>query len=58
MQAILEDKIRMTPKKPVKKALPSEVKLSCRNCSKFVCTGDDINIIEDMHHVNVSSQFG
>uniref|UniRef100_A0A3Q2Z4S8 RNA helicase n=1 Tax=Hippocampus comes TaxID=109280 RepID=A0A3Q2Z4S8_HIPCM len=57
IQAILEDKMRMTTKKPAKNELPSEVKLSCRHCSKFVCTGDDIHIIEDMHHVNVSSQF-
>ncbi|XP_049583805.1 interferon-induced helicase C domain-containing protein 1 isoform X2 [Syngnathus scovelli] len=58
IQALLEDKMRMTNNKKHKKlALPSEVKLSCRHCSKFVCTGDDIQIIEGMHHVNVSSQF-
>ncbi|XP_061142588.1 interferon-induced helicase C domain-containing protein 1 isoform X2 [Syngnathus typhle] len=58
MQALLEDKMRMTNNKKHKKlALPSEVKLSCRHCSKIVCTGDDIQIIKGMHHVNVSSQF-
>ncbi|XP_037094938.1 interferon-induced helicase C domain-containing protein 1 isoform X2 [Syngnathus acus] len=58
IQALLEDKMRMTNNKKHKKlVLPSEVKLSCRHCSKIVCTGDDIQIIEGMHHVNVSSQF-
>ncbi|XP_077392113.1 interferon-induced helicase C domain-containing protein 1 isoform X2 [Festucalex cinctus] len=57
IQAILEDKVKMTNKKSTKPEPPSEVKLSCRKCPKFVCTCDDIQIIEGMHHVNVSPQF-
>ncbi|XP_077435578.1 interferon-induced helicase C domain-containing protein 1 [Vanacampus margaritifer] len=57
IQAILEDRVKMTNKNLRKSELPSEVKLSCRNCTKFVCSGDDIQIIEGMHHVNVSPQF-
>ncbi|KAM7380584.1 hypothetical protein PAMP_003871 [Pampus punctatissimus] len=59
IQAILEEKVRMTKKKQkdMKNENPSELKLSCRGCSKYVCTGEDIQIIENMHRVNVSSQF-
>ncbi|XP_061649242.1 interferon-induced helicase C domain-containing protein 1 [Phyllopteryx taeniolatus] len=57
IQAIIEDRMRKTIKKNTKPEDPSEVKLSCRHCSKVVCTCDDIQIIGDMHHVNVSSEF-
>ncbi|XP_028662231.2 interferon-induced helicase C domain-containing protein 1 isoform X2 [Erpetoichthys calabaricus] len=36
---------------------PSQVTFLCRNCSVFVCTGDSIQIIERMHHVNVREEF-
>ncbi|XP_040003698.1 interferon-induced helicase C domain-containing protein 1 [Xiphias gladius] len=60
IQAIMEEKVRMTRKKQkdMKNENPSEVKFSCRGCSKHVCTGEDIQIIENMHRVNVTSQFG
>ncbi|XP_078142033.1 interferon-induced helicase C domain-containing protein 1 isoform X2 [Centroberyx gerrardi] len=59
IQAVLEEKLRMTMKKKqgMKNVSPSEVKFSCRGCNKHVCTGDDIQIIERMHRVNVSTQF-
>ncbi|XP_040912388.1 interferon-induced helicase C domain-containing protein 1 isoform X2 [Toxotes jaculatrix] len=59
IQAIMEEKVRMTKKKQkdMKNANPSEVKFSCRGCSKHVCTGEDIQIIENMHRVNVTSEF-
>ncbi|XP_044072913.1 interferon-induced helicase C domain-containing protein 1 [Siniperca chuatsi] len=59
IQAIMEEKVRMTKKKQkgMKKENPSEVKFSCRGCSKHVCTGEDIEIIENMHRVNVTTQF-
>lgn len=44
-------------KKTIKDELPSAVKFSCRNCSQDICSGDDIQIIEDMHRVNVTPQF-
>ncbi|XP_061735920.1 interferon-induced helicase C domain-containing protein 1 [Nerophis ophidion] len=59
LQAILEDKMKKTKsqQKGKKLAEPSEVELSCRKCSKLVCKGDDIQIIEGMHRVNVSPHF-
>lgn len=33
-----------------------EVKFSCRSCSKHVCTGEDIQMV-DVHRVNVSLEF-
>uniref|UniRef100_A0A4W6FXV5 RNA helicase n=1 Tax=Lates calcarifer TaxID=8187 RepID=A0A4W6FXV5_LATCA len=57
-QAIMEEKVRMTKKKQKDmNENPSEVKFSCRGCSKHVCTGEDIQIIENMHRVNVTTQF-
>lgn len=44
-------------KKAVKDENPSAVKFSCRNCTKYICSGEDIEIIENMHRVNVTPQF-
>lgn len=59
IQAIMEEKVRMVKKKQkeLKNENPSDLKFSCRGCSKNVCSGEDIQIIENMHRVNVSSQF-
>ncbi|XP_056144973.1 interferon-induced helicase C domain-containing protein 1 [Lampris incognitus] len=59
MQSILEEKVRMTKKKQkkMKNESPSKVKFSCRGCNKHVCSGEDIQIIEKMHRVNVTPQF-
>ncbi|KAI3356209.1 hypothetical protein L3Q82_017456, partial [Scortum barcoo] len=59
MQAIMEEKVRNTKKKQkgLKSESPSAVTFSCRRCSKLVCTGKDIEIIENMHRVNVTAQF-
>ncbi|XP_005723472.1 interferon-induced helicase C domain-containing protein 1 [Pundamilia nyererei] len=59
LQAIMEEKVRMTKKKQkdIKNESPSNVKFSCRSCSEPICTGDDIQIIENMHRVNVTPQF-
>uniref|UniRef100_A0A8C4HMT6 RNA helicase n=1 Tax=Dicentrarchus labrax TaxID=13489 RepID=A0A8C4HMT6_DICLA len=53
------NQVRMTKKKQkgVKNENPSEVKFSCRGCSKHVCTGEDIEIIENMHRVNLTPEF-
>ncbi|CAK6954109.1 interferon-induced helicase C domain-containing protein 1 [Scomber scombrus] len=59
IQAIMEEKVRMIKQKQkdMKSENPSELKFSCRGCSKDVCSGEDIQIIENMHRVNVSSEF-
>ncbi|XP_043930713.1 interferon-induced helicase C domain-containing protein 1 [Protopterus annectens] len=58
MQIIMEKKMKQ--KKNLKKQIKGDasmVEFSCRTCNKFVCYGSDIQVIENMHHVNVSKQF-
>uniref|UniRef100_A0A8C2PYF6 RNA helicase n=1 Tax=Cyprinus carpio TaxID=7962 RepID=A0A8C2PYF6_CYPCA len=59
MQAIMEEKVKIKKKqqKGMMKEPPSKISLSCRQCSVFVCSGEDIEKIENMHHVNVTTQF-
>ncbi|CAG5865553.1 unnamed protein product [Menidia menidia] len=59
LQAIMEERVRKTKhnKKAVKKESPSAVRFSCRHCSRPVCSGEDIQIIENMHRVNVTPTF-
>lgn len=59
IQAIMEEKVKTKKKqqKGMMKEPPSKISLSCRQCSVFVCSGEDIEIIEKMHHVNVTKQF-
>uniref|UniRef100_A0A8C9ZK19 RNA helicase n=1 Tax=Sander lucioperca TaxID=283035 RepID=A0A8C9ZK19_SANLU len=55
IQAIMEEKVRMIKKKQKHMQYEKcEVKFSCRSCSRHVCTGEDIQIIENMHRVNVT----
>ncbi|KAG8432381.1 hypothetical protein GDO86_016861 [Hymenochirus boettgeri] len=57
-QNILEKK--MKAKKTMQKTYqlkPSMVKFHCRNCSNYVCSGEDIQVIEGMHHVNTTAKF-
>ncbi|NWH30192.1 IFIH1 protein, partial [Chloropsis hardwickii] len=35
----------------------SLIKFLCKNCSKPICSGEDIQVIEDMHHVSVKKDF-
>lgn len=59
IQAIVERKVRLKTKQreDIKNEDPSEVKFSCRGCSQEVCTGEDIEVIGDIHRVNVTPQF-
>ncbi|XP_014831621.1 PREDICTED: interferon-induced helicase C domain-containing protein 1 [Poecilia mexicana] len=59
IQAIMEERVRQVnqKKKAVKDENPSSVKFSCRHCTKYICSGEDIQIIENMHRVNVTQQF-
>uniref|UniRef100_A0A672SBC6 RNA helicase n=1 Tax=Sinocyclocheilus grahami TaxID=75366 RepID=A0A672SBC6_SINGR len=50
-------KIKKKLQKGMMKEPPSKISLSCRQCSVFVCSGEDIEKIENMHHVNVTPQF-
>ncbi|NXS32168.1 IFIH1 protein, partial [Pomatostomus ruficeps] len=58
LQSILEKqmKARRDQHKTYKKN-PSLIKFLCKNCSKSICSGEDIQVIEDMHHVSVKKDF-
>ncbi|NXA15800.1 IFIH1 protein, partial [Sapayoa aenigma] len=36
---------------------PSLITFLCKNCHKLICSGEDIQVIEDMHHVTVKKDF-
>ncbi|XP_006879421.1 PREDICTED: interferon-induced helicase C domain-containing protein 1 [Elephantulus edwardii] len=58
MQSIMEKKMkskRMTAKHY--KDNPSLITFLCKNCNVLACTGDDIHVIEKMHHVNMTPEF-
>uniref|UniRef100_UPI0037E8CDDB interferon-induced helicase C domain-containing protein 1 n=1 Tax=Semicossyphus pulcher TaxID=241346 RepID=UPI0037E8CDDB len=57
--SIMEDRVRATKRrqKDIKNENPSDVKFSCRGCSRPACTGEDIQVIGNVHKVNVTSQF-
>ncbi|XP_030285171.1 interferon-induced helicase C domain-containing protein 1 isoform X1 [Sparus aurata] len=59
MQAIMENRVLAKKKKQkgMKNENPSSVKFSCRGCNEHACSGEDIEIIEDMHRVNLTPQF-
>ncbi|KAL4636208.1 interferon-induced helicase C domain-containing protein 1-like [Arapaima gigas] len=59
MQTIMEKEIRNKKKeqKVMQKENPGKVKFSCRGCSLQVCCGNDIQIMANNHHVNVSEEF-
>ncbi|KAK7169534.1 hypothetical protein R3I93_005494 [Phoxinus phoxinus] len=59
IQAIIEEKVKIKKQqqKGLMKESPSKISLSCRQCSVFVCSGEHLEIIENMHHVNVNEQF-
>ncbi|XP_073329704.1 interferon-induced helicase C domain-containing protein 1 isoform X2 [Pagrus major] len=60
MQAIMENRVLVKKKKQkgMKNEDPSNVKFSCRGCNEPACSGEDIEIIEDMHRVNLTPKFG
>lgn len=59
LQAIMEYRLRMKAKKKedIRNENPSNVKFSCWSCSKEVCTGRDIEVIDNIHRVNVTPEF-
>lgn len=36
---------------------PSLINFLCKNCSVPACSGEDIYVIEKMHHVNMTPEF-
>ncbi|XP_053483146.1 interferon-induced helicase C domain-containing protein 1 [Ictalurus furcatus] len=59
LQSIVEERVKTKKKNKMgmMKEDPSKVKLNCRSCGVSVCSGVDIEIIERMHHVNVTEAF-
>ncbi|NWY58768.1 IFIH1 protein, partial [Chionis minor] len=58
LQSIVE-KLMKTKRdqRKIYKKNPSLVTFLCKNCHKLVCCGEDIQVIEDMHHVSVKKDF-
>ncbi|XP_041896233.1 interferon-induced helicase C domain-containing protein 1 [Corvus kubaryi] len=58
LQSIVEKqmKAKRDQRKTYKKN-PSLIKFLCKTCYKPVCSGEDIQVIEDMHHVSVRKDF-
>ncbi|NXO81211.1 IFIH1 protein, partial [Sitta europaea] len=58
LQSIMEKqmKAKRDQRKTYKKN-PSLIKFLCKNCYKLICSGEDIQVIEDMHHVSVKKDF-
>ncbi|KAJ3592702.1 hypothetical protein NHX12_007829 [Muraenolepis orangiensis] len=58
-EAMQERRMLMVRKKnkKMKSDSPSMVSFSCRGCNKMICTGEEIEIIGQMHRVVVSKQF-
>ncbi|XP_043854813.1 interferon-induced helicase C domain-containing protein 1 [Dromiciops gliroides] len=58
MQSIMEKK--MKTKKSLAKQFkdnPSQITFLCKNCSVLACSGENIQVIENMHHVNMTQEF-
>ncbi|XP_044273998.1 interferon-induced helicase C domain-containing protein 1 [Varanus komodoensis] len=58
LQSIME--LKMKAKKQQCKTYkenPSLVTFLCKNCMKQTCSGEDIQVIDDMHHINVKKEF-
>ncbi|XP_005393366.1 PREDICTED: interferon-induced helicase C domain-containing protein 1 [Chinchilla lanigera] len=58
MQSIMEKKMKIK-RNIVKhyKNNPSSITFLCKNCHKLACSGDNIHVIEGMHHVNMTKEF-
>ncbi|XP_023569566.1 interferon-induced helicase C domain-containing protein 1 isoform X2 [Octodon degus] len=58
MQSIMEKKMKIK-RNTVKqfKNNPSSITFLCKNCHMPACSGADIHVIENMHHVNMTKAF-
>ncbi|XP_034988499.2 interferon-induced helicase C domain-containing protein 1 [Zootoca vivipara] len=58
LQSKMEAKMKARKEQSKKcKENPSLIKFLCKNCTKLTCSGEDIQVIEDMHHVSVKTEF-
>ncbi|NXJ81973.1 IFIH1 protein, partial [Trogon melanurus] len=58
LQSIVEKqmKAKRDQRKTYKKN-PSLITFLCKNCHKLICSGEDLQVIESMHHVSVKKDF-
>ncbi|XP_004835912.1 interferon-induced helicase C domain-containing protein 1 isoform X2 [Heterocephalus glaber] len=57
MQSIMEQKMKI--KRNIAKHFkgnPSSITFLCKNCHVVACSGEDIHVIERMHHVNMTKE--
>ncbi|NXA46653.1 IFIH1 protein, partial [Nothocercus julius] len=58
LQSLMEKKMKAKRDQcKTYKKNPSLIKFLCKNCHKMVCSGEDIQVIENMHHVSVKKDF-
>ncbi|NXI47394.1 IFIH1 protein, partial [Galbula dea] len=58
LQSILEKKMKAKrDQHKTYKKNPSLITFLCKNCHKLICSGEDIQVIENMHHVSVKKDF-
>lgn len=58
MRAVHQRQIKETSKKSEKdKKQHDKVKLFCRKCQLFACSGNDIRCIKEAHHVVIDKDF-
>ncbi|XP_042555421.1 interferon-induced helicase C domain-containing protein 1 [Dipodomys spectabilis] len=58
VQSIMEKKMKI--KRSIAKQYkdnPSLITFLCKNCSVLACSGENIHVIEKMHHVNMTPEF-
>ncbi|XP_029461469.1 interferon-induced helicase C domain-containing protein 1 isoform X2 [Rhinatrema bivittatum] len=58
LQSINEKKMKIKKKKTKTfTENPSLISFYCRNCNELICSGENIQVIENMHHVNMTEEF-
>ncbi|KFO72197.1 Interferon-induced helicase C domain-containing protein 1, partial [Cuculus canorus] len=58
LQSIVEKKMKVKrDQRKTYKKNPSLITFLCKNCHKPVCSGEDIQVIENMHHITVKKDF-
>ncbi|XP_055667391.1 interferon-induced helicase C domain-containing protein 1 isoform X1 [Falco peregrinus] len=58
LQSIVEKQMKAKRDQcKIYKKNPSLITFLCKNCHKLICSGEDIQVIEKMHHVSVKNDF-
>uniref|UniRef100_A0A8C4V7J0 RNA helicase n=1 Tax=Falco tinnunculus TaxID=100819 RepID=A0A8C4V7J0_FALTI len=58
LQSIVEKQMKAKRDQcKIYKKNPSLITFLCKNCHKLICSGEDIQVIENMHHVSVKNDF-